>query len=439
MENVKNKAYTYRWFVFALLLLAYFFVFFHRLSPAVVKGNLEEAFNMTAMQYSYLTAAYFYPYAFMQIPVGILADTLGARKTAVMGCILMALGSIFFGLSPNFSLLLVARVLVGLGASVIFLSILKIQSTWFAESEFGTLTGMTTFIGNMGGAGAQGPLAFMVGLLTWRMSFIAIGVFSVVLALLLLIVVRNKPEDKGFAPIVVLKKPADAADDKGILKTLVEILKNKHMWPIIIINFLAMGVNFTITAWAVAYLTDVYGLSVTQAGSITFFYPVGAACGCIFLGFLTDKLKMRKLPVIIASLCFIVCISLIVFINNGKPPLALFSIALILAGFFLTYSVLFYGVAKDLNNPKYSGMSTSIANTAVFLGAAVVPLFFGKVISKYQPLLGAQATFQKMFIIFIFIGIICTILAFFLLETNCRNRYYEIKKKEYKKRIFNLK
>jgi len=438
MDKVKNKAYTYRWFVFGLLILAYFFVFFHRLSPAVVKINLEQTFGMTAMQYSNLNSAYFYPYALMQIPVGILADTLGARKTAVIGCVLMALGSIFFGLSPSFSLIIVTRILVGLGASVIFLSILKIQSTWFEEKEFGTLTGMTTFIGNMGGAGAQGPLAFMVGLLTWRMSFIAIGVFSIVLAVLLFMVVRNKPEDKGYEPIVTLKKP-NKEEETGILKTLGEILKNKYMWPIIIINFLAMGVNFTITAWAIPYLTDVYELTVTKAGSITFFFPLGAACGCIFLGFLTDKLRMRKLPVIIASIGFLICCSLIVFVNNGKPPLALFSAALILSGFFLTYSVLFYSVAKDLNNPRFSGMSTSVANTAVFLGAAIVPLIFGKIISKYLPLIGPQATFRKIFLIFIFVGIICTLISFFLMETNNKNRYYEIKNKEYKKTIFNLK
>lgn len=438
MDKVKNKAYTYRWFVFALLILAYFFVFFHRLSPAAVKVNLEQAFKMTAMQYSNLNSAYFYSYAIMQIPVGILADTLGARKTAVIGCLLMAAGSIFFGLAPSFSLVILARVVVGLGASVIFLSILKIQSTWFEEKEFGTLTGMTTFIGNMGGAGAQGPLAFMVGLLTWRMSFIAIGIFSVVLALALFIVVRNKPEDKGYEPIVVMKKPENV-EESGILKTLGEILKNKYMWPIIIINFLAMGVNFTITAWSIPYLTDVYNLTVTQAGSITFFYPVGAACGCMFLGIITDKIKMRKLPVIILSIGFLICCSLIVFINNGKPPLALFSIALILSGFFLTFSVLFYSVAKDLNNPRFSGMSTSVANTAVFLGAALVPLFFGKIISKLLPALGAQAAYHKVFLIFIFVGIVCTIISFFLMETNCKNRYYEIKNNEYKKSIFNLK
>lgn len=438
MNKIKNKAYTYRWFVFALLILAYFFVFFHRLSPAVVKINLQQAFGMSAMQYANLNSAYFYSYAIMQIPSGILADTLGARKTAVLGCILMAAGSIFFGLAPTFSLVILARVVVGLGASVIFLSILKIQSTWFEEKEFGTLTGMTTFIGNLGGAGAQGPLAFLVGLLTWKMSFIAIGIFSIVLAVLLFIVVRNKPEDKGYEPIVVLKKRENEGES-GILKTLGEILKNKYMWPIIIINFLVAGINFTITAWSIPYLTDVYKLSVTQAGSITFFYPVAAACGCLFLGMLTDKLKNRKITIFITSVCLIVCFAVIAFVNGGKPPLLMFSITLILTGFFITHNVLYYGSAKDLNNPRYTGMSTSIANTAVFVGAAIVPLFFGKIISKYLPTMGAQFAYNRVFLIFVFITIVSTIITFFVMETNCKNRYYEIKNKEYKKNILNLK
>ncbi|MGI6349574.1 MAG: MFS transporter [Eubacteriaceae bacterium] len=438
MVQEKNRAYTYRWIVFGVLLLTYFFVFFHRLSPAVVKVNLEEAFGMTAMQYSNLTAVYFYPYAIMQIPSGILADTLGARKTGVIGCLTMAVGSILFGIAPGFSMLMFGRMLVGLGASVIFLSILKIQSLWFAESEFGTLTGMTTFAGNLGGAVAQGPLALMVGLLTWRMSFIAIGIFSAFLAVLIFVLVRNKPEDKGFAPIVAVRKETQQKQ-AGIWQTLKEIVLCRHMWPIIIINFLAMGVNFTITAWALPYLTDVYGLSVSKAGAITFFYPLGAAVGCIVTGAITDKIKMRKLPAIFMSVGAIVCLALITFLNGGKAPLPVFAVCLILISVFLTYTVLFYGLSKDINHPSFSGMSTSVPNVAVFAGAAVVPLVFGGVISKYQPILGNQGAYQKMFLGFLAVSVICTVLNFFLLETNCRSRYDELREGTYKKNIFSLK
>jgi sugar phosphate permease len=291
----------------------------------------------------------------------------------------------------------------------------------------------------MGGAVAQGPLAVMVGLLTWRMSFAAIGIFTAVLAAALFFVVRNKPEDMGYEPVSVLKKPDNANEEVGIVKTLAEIVKNKYMWPILIINFFAMGVNFTITAWALPYLTDVYGLSVAKAGSITFFYPVGAACGCMFLGFITDKLRTRKLPAIAASAGFIACCAIIAFINNGKPPIMLFSASLILCGFFIQYSVLSYSMAKDLNNPMFSGMSTSVANTAVFLGASLVPLFFGKVISNYLPAAGAQAAYQRMFMIFVFIGAVCTVCTFFIMETRCKNRYYELKNGEYKNSVLSLK
>ncbi len=438
MVQQRNKAYTYRWIVFGVLLLTYFFVFFHRLSPAVVKVNLEQAFGMTAMQYSNLTAVYFYPYAIMQIPSGILADTLGARKTGVIGCLTMAIGSILFGLAPSFSMLMLGRMLVGLGASVIFLSILKVQSVWFSENEFGTLTGMTTFAGNFGGAVAQGPLAFMVGLLTWRMSFIAIGVFSAVLAVAIFVLVRNKPEDKGFEPIVVHRTETQEAK-VGIWSTSKEMIVCKYMWPIIIINFLGMGVSFTITAWALPYLTDVYGLSVGQAGTIMFFYPLGAAVGCIVTGAVTDKIKMRKIPSILMSVGVVICLGLIAFVNNGKPPLPLLTVCLILLSIFLTYSVLFYSISKEINHPKFSGIATSVPNVAVFAGAAVLPLVFGGVISKYQPILGNQGAYQKMFLGFFVVAVICTILTFFLFETNCRNRYYAMRDGTYQKKVFSLK
>ncbi len=292
---------------------------------------------MTAMQYSNLTAVYFYPYAIMQIPSGILADTLGARKTGVIGCLTMAVGSILFGIAPGFSMLMFGRMLVGLGASVIFLSILKIQSTWFAESEFGTLTGMTTFAGNLGGAVAQGPLAMMVGLLTWRMSFIAIGIFSAFLAVLIFVLVRNKPEDKGFEPIVAVRKETQQKQ-AGIWQTLKEIVLCRHMWPIIIINF-GDGCELYHYGLGAALFDRRLWTQCEQGRRHYLFYPLGAAVGCIVTGAITDKIKMRKLPAIFMSVGAIVCLVLITFLNGGKAPLPVFAVCLILISVFDLYGV----------------------------------------------------------------------------------------------------
>ncbi len=431
MGKNENRAYRYRWGAFILLLLTYFLVFFHRLSPAAVKGNLEEVFGLTAMQYSNLSSAYFYTYVIMQIPSGILADTLGARKTVTLGCAVMAIGSVIFGLAPNFSVLFIARMLVGFGASVIFLSILKIQSTWFEEKEFGMLTGLTTGVGGLGGAMAQGPLAALVALLTWRMSFIAIGVISLILAVILYIVVRNKPEDKGFAPIVVL--PKSDAEKPKVFHTLGEIFKSPHIWPIFIMNFFIFGVNFTFTAWMIPFLTDVYGLSVTAAGGITFFGPVVSAILGFIWGLVSDKIRMRKVLVTAnIALCALACAG-IAFINKGQPSLGMLIFLNILLAGSMGFGGMTYGLAKDLNDPRFAGMSTSVANVAVFLGAAIVPVVFGGMMEKNLVLLGTAGAYQRLFTYFFVFCIIALFASCFILETNCRNRYGALKSGEFKK------
>ena len=196
-----DRARRYRWLIYGLMVSIYFFVYFHRMSSGVVKDELMEAFGLTGTSFSNLNSMYFYSYLIMQIPSGILADTLGARRTVSCGCLTMSLGAFLFGAAPSLPFLFLGRLLVGFGASVIFIAILKVQTCWFRESEFGVMSGITGFVGNLGGAMAQAPLALLVSALTWRMSFYCIGIVTLILSALAYLVIRNKPEDMGFAPI----------------------------------------------------------------------------------------------------------------------------------------------------------------------------------------------------------------------------------------------
>ena len=438
MEKVKNIAYKYRWYIFGLFAIIHLFAFLNRVSLAAVKSDLEQTFGITPFQYSNLSSAFFYTYAIMQIPSGILADTLGARKTCFIGGIVMALGTLLFSISATYGVLFVSRLLIGLGSSVIFLSILKIQATWFEERQFSKLTGLTNIFGYSGGALAQGPLAIVIGIFTWRATFLGLGILMAVLCAALFIVVRNRPEDKGYDPIVIIKH-TEKSSNAGIIKTLGEILKCKYMWPLMIINFFIIGINFSMTAWALPYFKDVYNLSVTDAGMITFFYPITAAVFGIVVGSISDKKGLRKIFTI--SMLSVMCLlfALIAFANGGRPSITLSIAVILLIGGFQTFTLLHFGIAKDLNNPKYSGMSTSIANVSMHIGSAVVPLFAGAIISKYLPVLGAQGAYQKVFILFLAIAIICVILSIFIMETNCTNRYSEIREGSYKKSLYNLR
>jgi len=121
----------YRWFIFAVIGAGYVLAYFHRVSTAVVAPELTEAFHASGALLGVLASAYFYPYALMQLPAGLLSDSLGPRRAVTLFTLMASFGAVFFGLSPTVSFAILARILVGLGVAVIFIPGMKIFAEWY--------------------------------------------------------------------------------------------------------------------------------------------------------------------------------------------------------------------------------------------------------------------------------------------------------------------
>ena len=213
-----------RWTVFWLLVGSYIMVYFHRMAPGVVSADLMEAFGTTGAALGSLAATYYYIYTAMQIPSGVLADTLGPRVSVAAGGLVAGAGSILFGLADDFASASWGRFLVGLGVSVVFVGLMKSNAVWFSERQYGRISGLTLLIGNLGSILAAGPLALLLTGVSWRQVFIGAGIASLALAGLTLLLVRNRPEDAGFqkasAQILIREKtvnnPTAAAKSANI-------------------------------------------------------------------------------------------------------------------------------------------------------------------------------------------------------------------------------
>ena len=99
----------------------------------------------------------------MQLPAGLLADSLGPRKTVTAFLIVATLGSLIFGLAPSLDIAVAARVMVGLGVSMVFIPTMKILSQWFRIREFAFMTAILTTMGGFSTLVATTPLALMTG------------------------------------------------------------------------------------------------------------------------------------------------------------------------------------------------------------------------------------------------------------------------------------
>jgi len=417
----EQEVSPYRWVVWGILVSIYLIVFFHRLSVGVITGDLDKSFGMNATQIANLGAMYFYAYTVMQIPTGILVDHLGPKKTAIAGCIVAAFGSIIFALSINIPMAYLGRLLVGLGVSVIFLCVLKIQSNWFPAEKFASMSGLTTFIGSMGGLLAQTPLVLVVGLIGWRNAFLSMGIITILLSVLVIRFVKNTPSEIGLPE--VNPEPVQTLEERqSILSQLSEIVRNTKIWgPAFVFGGINGGFMLFTGTFGVSYITVVYDLSKTSAANLVSIALLASGIACLLVGRISDKLKRRKLPMIVISAIAVLAWGVLVFL---KPPVWLMVISILLIGSTSSVGVVCWSLGKEVSNSKLSGMAMSIVNGCGFIFAALLMVMCGKLIDiNIANGLSPDVAYPKAFIVAVVSSVISLIFALLSTESRCKNIY----------------
>jgi predicted MFS family arabinose efflux permease len=357
----------------AVVVGAYILSFFQRFAPAGIAPDLAAAFDTSAASLGALAATYFYVYTLMQLPTGILADTLGPRRILVAGGIVASAGSLIFALAPDLTAALVGRTLIGLGVSVTFIAMLKIIALWYDERRFATMVGLCMLVGNLGSILAGAPLSWLAQNAGWRGVFVGSAVLSAVFALACGLLVRDSPNSAA--------APRARFDRTAILSALGAVLKNRDTWPAIAVNAGLSGSFFAFAGlWATPFLTQAHGLSREAATTHASLYFAGFALGCVLIGSISDRIGRRRPALIGASHVYVASWALLLSGASLPPSLsyALFALmGLSTAAFTLTWAC-----AKEVNPPLLSGMSTAVVNMGGFLTGALLQPAVGWVMDR---------------------------------------------------------
>ena len=377
VKSTKLSFKKYRLLVFLIIGLGYLLVFFHRVAPAVVALDMMSDLKAGAVLIGFLASGYFYPYAIMQLPTGILSDSWGPRKTITLFFFIAAVGSVILGLSINISSAIFGRVLVGLGASTLYVCALKILSQWYKGEEFATMTGFLIAIGGIGLLVSTIPLALLSNAVGWRMPFILTGAITLILALLVWFFVRNSPEELGM-PAVVKNGPLNQKR-VPLLKSIMKILSLKYYWPASIWMFCTMAIYLAFGGlWGGPYLIQIYGMTKVEASRVLSMIAVGMILGSPLMGILSDRIiKRRKIVVNVSSVLLLIIMAFLYFSVSSISTIGLYLICFGLGIFSVGVIAIGYALIKDLFPIEIAGTSTGIANFFPFLMGAL-----------YQPLMG---------------------------------------------------
>jgi sugar phosphate permease len=416
----RRDSSAYRWLLWVVLLLPYTVVYFHRLSIGVLRADLAAEFSLTSTAFAQIGAAYFYTYAVLQIPAGILSDSLGPRMTVTIAALITALGTAMFALAGSTGFLFLGRLVIGIGVSTVFVAILKVLALWFSEGEFATLTGLTAGVGTLGAIGAQSPLYLASQRWGWRTSFLAVAVLSAVTALLCYVIVRDRP------PAQRAEENESHRMDTSLRRELAAALRNPRTWPPWVM-FAGVYGSFIALAgtWGQSYLVLALEVPADRAAGLITTAVVGIAVGGILFTRISDGLRLRRMPMIVFSSLYLT--QWLVFVSGSVQSTA--GVRLLLLGIGLTAGVCMAALpcGKEVNHPAFSGTSTSVVNVGGFFGSALIPVIMGRVLDRFGPLVSVSTAYRYALYVCAAGAAIGLIGALLVTETRCRNIYFVLR------------
>ncbi len=356
------------WFIWSLGALAFGYAFFQRVAPSVMVSDLMAEFSIGAAVTGYLSALYFYPYVVLQFPLGALLDRFGVRGPLAFAIGLAAAGSFLFASAPSIELAYAGRILVGIGSAVGFLASLKLASNWFPPYRFAFLAGLVMLFGMVCGVGAQAPLAALIDHIGWRNAMFAAACFAATLCLMIMLFVRDTPDEQ------TAKDSADKTSWAAIFRSLKDALSQRDVW---IISLVAMSMTGPMLAfgslWGVPFMITEYQLARPQAAFCVSMMLAGWAVGAPAAGWLSDRIKRRKLPIVVAAFLQVLLMAAVVFIPG--LPLRLMVVVMFLIGVAGAVMVISLALAREVTAATIHGSVTGVVNAmSVASGAILQPV-----------------------------------------------------------------
>ncbi|MEQ8967946.1 MAG: MFS transporter [Azospirillaceae bacterium] len=369
------------WLLWSLGAVFYCYGFFQRVAPSVMVDSLMRDFAVGAAIAGTLSSLYFYAYAGLQIPVGLLVDRFGPRRVLSVAALVGGAGSALFAAADGLEAAYAGRALIGAGAAFGWVATLSLAAAWFPARRFALVSGLTLAFGMAGGIGGQAPLAVLIDAVGWRATLAGGAVFSLGLAVLIAIMVRDRPETPfaggtGADDAAASAAPAGSAPPRGLVAGLRAALATAQVYPIALFGAAMSAPMLTFAAlWGVPYLVARFEIDRPTAALVASAMLAGWAVGAPAGGWLSDRLGRRRLPMVVAASVALASLTAAFY----APGLGLAAVAplLVVNGLASGTMVVGFAAARE-HAPRWAAGSTiGIVNMAVMTSGAL-----------FQPLTG---------------------------------------------------
>jgi MFS family permease len=370
--------------VWVVALIAYAGAVFHRSSLGVAAVEAQERFSAGASAISLFLVLQLAVYAGLQIPVGVALDRLGSRRMILAGAVTMAAGQVVLALASDVPTAVTARVLVGAGDAMTFISVLRLISLWFPGRTVPLVTQLTGILGQVGSVAAAYPLVAALHGTSWRTTFLGVAAAGVLVGVLLLVALRDAPPGIASAP------PAGLAElRRSLVDTWQESGTRIGLYTHLVTQF--SGTVFALL-WGYPFLVVGQGRSpAAAAGLLTLLVLVGMCVGPL-LGRLCGRWPLRRSDLVFTILAATVTAWTVVLLWPGRAPLWLLVVLVVVLGTNGPGSMIGFDYARSWNPAERLGSASGVVNVGGFVASLLTILAVGAVLDLLTP--GASTAYS---------------------------------------------
>lgn len=360
--------------ILAILYMMGFTNLFLRSGFGVMAPDLAREMNLTPAMLSTIASSFFFAYALMQVPTGMLLDRFGARRTLSALLLFTTAGAALFAVGTTPGMLVAGRALMGIGCAGVFTGAFYVLAVWVPSDRLVTQTSTLNSFASLGNLCATAPFAALIAWIGWRDSY---WLFTVAVALLTIaaaVVMRDAPPGRA----------RSSAKDESlvqIFRGVIEATRQPGLKRLLVAGLPMSGATTIAGAWGAPYLKHVHGIEDLSRGKILLLMAVVGMFGHVTYGQLARRLNTLKWMIIAGGTIGVVASGAMALM--AQPPVA-FAVAMFcMIGLASAYPSLVHAHARGLVPAHLVGRGISVTNMGIMVAVATVQLAFGWIVGLF--------------------------------------------------------
>ena len=413
-----NKQNSEPWVIWGAASLFALFIYFIQPAISIMIEPIKQTFHTNDIGIGFLSSSFFYTYALMQIPIGVLIDKIGVRRVLAISIVGTFFSCIFFAYSGTYSMALISRIAMGFFSAAAFPCAFCLAAEWFPSKLFPTVVGFTEMLGLLGGACAATILSSTVVMYGWRNTSLLTACFAATVGFIAIYCVKDSIgnkitnfdaggsrsldndivfSDDDYSGVINDNKELKSTQQeteslsevkqeteevaKKIGNKLLFVISHIQIWYLSLYSgmlFVVIGAFFSL--WGIPFIMEKYSVSIESAANSMVLAFLGAAIGTPLMAWYGHKSHKKKLLMFIGSVVTLLLLLLLFYLPISK----LFSyLLLFLIGLSCTVYIIPFSIVKTIFPKEVCGTAMSFTNAiCVSIGTLLLQPLIGWILHE---------------------------------------------------------